>query len=238
MPKKKLKLSTIEIPIPKKGNKIKDLSGMVFGRLTVIGLASVDEKSRSRWLCECVCGEKTNSLGSGLKDGTAQSCGCLASEKRTKHGDANWWNGKVAPEYICLRNIIQRCTNPGSISYPRYGGIGVSVCDEWNSLEKYAAFLSHVGRRPSKNHSIDRFPNRSGNYEPGNVRWATRREQSENRKTSVFMEYKGEIKCVVGMARKYGIPYGTLLSRVNKGWSSERAISTPIRAWGISQLKP
>lgn len=85
---------------------------------------------------------------------------------------------KKAPEYACWRAMRKRCLNPREQNYPRYGGAGVRVCERWASFE---AFKADVGPRPSPQHSLDRFPNALGNYEPGNVRWATKTEQSRNR---------------------------------------------------------
>lgn len=220
------------IPLPpphRRGKNIEDLTGRTFGRLTVLGLVSIDEISQPRWLCQCACGNKTNSLSNGLKCGTAKSCGCFRRERTTKHGDTSS-SKRIAPEYICLNNILQRCNNSESTSYPRYGAKGVSVCDEWNSLEKYPAFLAYMGRRPSDKHSIDRFPNCKGNYEPGNVRWATKAQQSENRGSTIFIEYNGETKCIADTARKYKIPVSTLLYRIKKGWPPNDAIIIPSRS--------
>lgn len=86
------------------------------------------------------------------------------------------------PEYACWKSMIQRCTNPDSPNYSRYGGRGITVCDRWR--ESYKMFLMDVGARPSLDHSIDRI-DVNGNYEPSNVRWATRGEQQQNKRHGV-----------------------------------------------------
>lgn len=222
-----LQTKPIPLPNPKYGTKMEDLSGKVFGRLTVVGLASLDKRRRPRWLCVCICGKITNSLGQALRNGTAKSCGCYASEVRIKHGEADNYSGKVTAEYRCLHAMIQRCTNPGVSSYPRYGGKGIKVCDEWSTLDKFPAFLAYVGRRPTSGHSIDRWPNRDGDYAPGNVRWATKSEQAENRHSSVFISYKGETRCIAEFARRFDLKSSTLSDRLEKGWPVELALITP-----------
>lgn len=224
--KKTLKTVVIPIPPVNKGRIAEDLTGRVFGRLTVIGLVHIDYKRRFRWLCKCECGRFTNSLGPNLRRGTSSSCGCYATEVRSKHGDAD--NGNVAPEYNTLHGMIDRCSNPNSEHFHEYGGRGIKVCDEWNSLEKYESFLAYMGRKPSPEHSIDRFPNPDGNYEPGNVRWATKQEQAENRKSSIMLTFRGETMCSSRMARTHGLKPSTLTHRLNKGMELEKALTTPI----------
>jgi hypothetical protein len=100
------------------------------------------------------------------------------SDWRRKHGEGNrpW-----TPEYRAWCDLRARCNNPNFKQWADYGGRGIKVCDRWAS---YAAFLADMGRRPSPKHSIDRWPNPDGDYEPGNCRWATRKEQRHNRRSS------------------------------------------------------
>lgn len=95
----------------------------------------------------------------------------------TANGDAA--RGRVAPEYHAWKGMIKRCTNKKNRGWPNYGGRGITVCERWR--ESYLTFLADVGRRPSSKHSLDRIAN-DGNYEPGNVRWATRKQQINNRR--------------------------------------------------------
>src|SRR5690349_17126667 len=98
---------------------------------------------------------------------------------RTTHGNAI--RKQRTPEFNAWANMIQRCTNPRCPEFKRYGAVGIRICARW---QEFANFLADVGPRPSAEHSLDRFPNNNGNYEPGNVRWATAAEQQANLRTN------------------------------------------------------
>jgi len=110
----------------------------------------------------------------------------------------------------------QRCRNPKTPCYERYGGKGITVCERWNSLEN---FVADVGPRPSPDHTLDRIRS-TGNYEPGNVKWSTSEEQNENRRNSMMVEYEGETRCLSAWARDKGINFNTLRYRYKKGLRS------------------
>jgi hypothetical protein len=154
-----------------------DLTGKTFGQLTVIGRAETANALEARWHCTCTCGGSTTTTGSNLRRGRATTCGCLRDqllrERRTTHG------AKGTPEYGIWCSMIQRCENPNDAAYPRYGGRGITVHPEWRA--DFAAFLRDVGHRPSPELSLDRIDNDRG-YEPGNVRWATAKQQANNRR--------------------------------------------------------
>lgn len=124
--------------------------------------------------------------------------------------------------------MVARCNNPRSTSYHRYGAQGVVVCERWLSFEK---FLADVGPRPSLRHSLDRYPDFRGNYEPGNVRWATPVEQANNRQGNRLVVYRGKSLTLAEALRLAGsrVGYSTALQRLNKGWSAERIVETPAR---------
>ena len=136
-----------------------------------------------------------------------------------KHGHAA---GVRSPTYIAWRAMIQRCEYERHKSFEVYGGAGVLVCARWHSFE---LFLKDVGERPSRKFSLDRFPNREGNYEPGNVRWATSREQAQNRKSNHLISFGGETLPLIEWARKLGIKRTMLSMRIREGWSIERALT-------------
>jgi hypothetical protein len=117
-----------------------------------------------------------------------------------------------------------RCLTPDNKDFPRWGGRGITVCKRWDSFEN---FLADMGKRPTRAHSLDRYPDNKGNYEPGNCRWATMREQSNNRKSSHFVEFRGQRKTVAEWCRELSLRYGLVLRRINSGWDSESAFMTP-----------
>jgi len=129
------------------------------------------------------------------------------------------------PLYRIWCGIIQRCFNENNPGYSFYGAKGVKMCDEW--VKSFYAFAEHIGERPSKFHTVDRFPNKSGNYEPGNVRWATKGEQSRNTKNNNIVEFNGEKMCLTDWADKLGIKYCTLYNRIHElNWPLPKALTT------------
>lgn len=131
------------------------------------------------------------------------------------------------PEYSIFSSILQRCNNPKSTCYLRYGGRGIKVAPEWSSFDGFPAFLTYMGPRPSPKHSIERIDN-DGHYSPGNVKWALKYEQDRNKSSNVFLTFNGETLCQTDMAAKYGLSVATLIHRLRKGWSVEKSILTPI----------
>jgi len=160
--------------------KIRDITGQKFGRLLVIGEAGRAKSRHVKWLCQCECGKEFEAIGINLRNGSTTSCGCLKNEKTverlTKH------NGYHTATYRTWANMIQRCTNKNATAYKHYGGRGITVCAEWKN--DFTTFLSYVSKLPHFNengYSIDRI-DVNGNYEPGNVRWATQSDQVRNRR--------------------------------------------------------
>jgi len=196
--------------------------GQQFGRLTVTGQAPNRGKHRVV-LCECVCGRPGRYQLDNLRSGSTRSCGCLQRENRArerKHGNAR--SGARSFENRVWNGIVTRCLNPKATSYERYGGRGITICSEWRS--SFERFLCDVGQAPSQRHTIERIDNERG-YEPGNVRWATRREQSRNTSANVNLTYNGRTACLTDWAMELGIKVPTLSMRLKNGWSVERALT-------------
>lgn len=129
------------------------------------------------------------------------------------------------PEYSAWIGMKQRCNNDKLKTWSRYGGRGISVFPGW--LNDFAAFYAHIGPRTSRRHSLDRFPNNDGNYEPGNVRWATMKEQQNNRSSNVLITAGEKSKNMGQWAEHLGTTVGAIWERIWRGYTPEAAVSTP-----------
>lgn len=166
---------------------LKDMTGKVCGRLTVLSRADNDKSGIAYWLCKCSCGKETVVKGTSLRSGRTSSCGCLISERavecNTRHGFSP--SGKRHYLYTARNDIITRCYNEKCSGYHRYGGRGIVLHEPWK--ESAGVFMTEVlgsiGERPSNKYSLDRIDNDLG-YIPGNLRWATAKEQANNRGSS------------------------------------------------------
>jgi hypothetical protein len=131
------------------------------------------------------------------------------------------------PEHQAWSSIKRRCYDPTVENYPDYGGRGIKMCDEW--LASFTVFYAHVGPRPSPKHSIDRYPDNDGNYEPGNVRWATAKQQARHRRSNVLLSYAGKTQCIAAWAEEKGLSVDVLWHRLNElNWSLEQALTRPL----------
>jgi len=197
--------------------KLIDLSGRRVGRLTVL-----EYVGDTRWKCLCDCGKIAIIRGVCLrrKDFT-QSCGCFRVDTFQTHGLS------TSREWRAWHTAKQRCFNPKNPKYPRYGGRGITMCDEWK--DDFAAFINYIGPRPSPAYSLDRYPNYDGNYAPGNVRWATVKEQRINQANTHLLTFNGETLTIAEWAARIGMNISTLHSRITRyHWPVEKALTKKI----------
>lgn len=139
-----------------------------------------------------------------------------------KHGATK--DGARPPEYTCWLSMRARCRNPKHPSYKDYGGRGISVCSRWDS---FPAFLADMGLRPA-NGEIERRDNNQG-YCPTNCYWATRSAQMKNTRRTLKVSLNGKTQCLKDWCSELGLLYGTIMSRVKRGWSADKAIAVPIQ---------
>jgi hypothetical protein len=207
----------------RRGPNFKDLTGQVFGRLTVLAFAGI-KASRASWLCRCKCGTQKEVVGQHLLRGSSKSCGCLSREQSISRSTTH---GKFGtPEYRTWTGIITRCCNSRNHGYARYGGRGITVCERWRS--SFEAFYEDMGDRPSPRHSIERVNNGLG-YSKENCVWATPSQQARNRRSNRLLTFNGQTKSLVEWAEELGMQPDTLGRRLKDGWSVERALTTPVR---------
>lgn len=188
-----------------------DLAGQRFTRLVVLERAGNDARRKARWRCKCDCGVETIVPGDVLRKGRTRSCGCLRRELQTTHGRGV--GGKQSPTWRAWWDMIRRCGDPRHPAYGGYGDRGVTVCERW--CASFDNFLADMGECPP-GLTLDRR-NNDGNYEPGNCRWATKREQANNRRNNTRVAFRGGFHTIADVARMTGINKNTLANRLRRG---------------------
>jgi hypothetical protein len=204
----------------------KELEGTVW---TVLGFGQDkrfgprSQKYRSL-RCRCRCGVERDVMICHLFPNIkTQSCGCLQD-----HGGGRRTHGMTdSREYRIWRGLVKRCHSPNHVNFRNYGARGIAVCDEWRGVGGFARFLEHVGPCPSAEAQLDRIDN-NGNYVPGNVRWTTREGNNNNRRNNRLLTFRGETKTAAEWARTLNLPAYAIRQRLKRGWSIEKALTTPL----------
>ena len=197
-----------------------DITGQKIGRLLVIRAVRKEAIERLFYECLCDCGTTKVIGAQNLRRGLTHSCGCLQRE-RTKEASLRHGMSHTSIHNTWMA-MIQRCNDANCKAYPAYGGRGIKVCERWMVFE---SFLADVGIPPQKGMTLDRYPNNDAGYEPGNVRWATKKEQANNRRSSKLITFQNETLTQAQWEDRYGLPRGMLNGRLQLGWTLERALT-------------
>lgn len=184
------------------------------------------EAQRPAWTyCELCAERRRVSAGSGQRRTRGPSRGLLRSARAAAPSRFNRRPPRPPhPLKFLWKSMLQRCLNRRHPDYPHYGGRGITVCRRWR--RSFAAFCEDVGKRPPGT-TLDRIDN-EGPYAPGNMRWATRREQAHNRRSSRLITWRGETLVLSEWARRAGLNSGTLASRLRRGLPLEEAMQRPV----------
>jgi hypothetical protein len=199
----------------------RDWRGVTQHRLTVVSeLPDRDRLGNVQWECLCECGKTCVKTNHELQKG-AKSCSaaCGVSRSNTERAIHGMYDSK---EYKAWKGMRQRCLNPNHTKFHRYGGRGIPICDAWK--DSFLQFLADVGLAPEGVLTIDRIENEKG-YEPGNVKWSTRKEQSNNREVTIRTELNGETLPLSGIAEKYGLPRYLVYQRFKRGLRGQELIT-------------
>ena len=208
----------------------KDLTDQTFDYWTVLSYAGLQTfgtirdtggiRRHTAWWCVCRCGSIKAVIAHSLISHHSKSCGC----RKHTHGISLTPRTAHSAEYRIFIAMWHRCTNPRVKQWMDYGGRGITVCTRWQIFD---SFLQDMGPRPSPQHSLDRYPDMNGNYEPGNVRWATPLEQHANTRRNVFFTIHGVTHHLREWIRLYDKSPGIVQGRLERGWSIERALTQP-----------
>ena len=210
-----------------------NLEGSLFTRLTVTGLVGRNKQQNIIWECLCSCGNKTKATTADLRSGNTRSCGCLQKEKATihllsisvTHGLSKDINGKKTRLFRIWTGIKTRCFNEHDKAFKNYGGRGISLCSEWLNFESFHNWAVENGYLDTL--SIER-KDTNGDYMPDNCTWVTAKVQANNRRGNRLIEYRGKTQTMAQWSNQYEISIATLFSRLERGWSIEKALIAPI----------
>lgn len=204
-----------------------DLKGRRFERLVVLSYCG-----NRKWNCICDCGNQTTAYGYDLTGGKVKSCGCYRKETASETWKNHFSTHGMSDTriYNIWSGMKSRCNYPRNVEYQNYGGRGICVCQEWDSsFESFYKWAAENGY--SDDLTIERIDNDRG-YSPDNCRWATYKEQANNRRGLRKITYKGETKTISDWAREYGMSHETLRYRLDvSGWDIEKALTTEVKKY-------
>ena len=199
--------------------KAKTPSATTYGNWTVLGVAP----GRQMLLCRCACGTQKSVYKYNLTAGKTKSCGCFPAPGPVTHGLSKH------PDYDLWQGMKARCYQKGHKNYADYGGRGIKVCDRW--VNDFAAFNADMGDRPSKAHSLDRIKN-DKDYEPGNCKWSTQKQQTRNTRRSTTITIDGISKTVAEWCELHGIPSSRVYHRLKAGKTGRDALFA--KPWSLA----
>lgn len=191
----------------------KNVAGVSFGWLTAIRPEGKDKYGKTLWICSCACGKEVAVNINSLTTGNTKSCGCrrsLAFVELAAKKKASAFGKYHVRARTSWHHMIDRCTNERNKHFADYGGRGIRVCEAWMSLRQFVADMGD----PPEGMTLDRWPDKNGNYEPGNCRWATPKQQAQNTRRNVMVVCEGETLCASEVADRIGIKRSTLYSRI------------------------
>lgn len=204
--------------------------GQTFGRLLVLKNQGSKPGSGYQMLCRCECGREKVVSKNHLTNGDTRSCGCFHADRTSEISKRHGLTG--TPIYARWRAMLQRCINPKNKSWENYGGRGITVCERWKTFDNFYADMGD----PPLGATIERIDN-NGSYEPGNCRWDTRTAQNRNQRQTVWLEYDGQVKPLTSWADDLGMPASAIRDRLKRGWSVERAVTTPRQSAGNPRVR-
>lgn len=202
----------------------KDITGERFGRLVAVRYTEKSRYGGWKWLCRCDCGGFNEVAADRLKKGEVQSCGCLHKEIASKRLRTHGESGTLL--YKIWASMRERCNNPKSHSYHRYGARGITVDPRWDSYEQWK---KDMGPRPSSRYSIERLDN-NGPYSPENCIWALPKQQCRNSRKNRLLTAGGVTKTLSEWAEDLGTRPSTIVERLRRGWSVEKAVKHPLKS--------
>lgn len=194
-------------------NRMNNLTGKTFGRLTVIGLD--DRNSRhTYWVCQCRCGNIKVTRSDSLLSGRTKSCGCIKKEQDKINLSQSRHNQFGTRIYAIWQNMKDRCSNEHNSSYYRYGGRGIQVCDSWKErFENFYDWALNNGYQDDL--TLDRIDN-DGNYCPENCRWTTMKEQCNNRRSNIQIKIGNTVKTLTEWCEIFQLDYKTINARYQR----------------------